>query len=176
MSTCRRPRGGDDRDRSSGRRWRWWRRDGGGRSYDQGHIAYLLSAQAIDWPDFWRRAEEGRCRRACWLTLRLVERYWGHQPIDWPELELDSAAAESAMDTAALLMLREVSVSSDVRLAHELGQQGTWLGRLGLLRRRSFPSRAVIASAYPVRADSPRVWLYYLRHLWRQASQRLRRF
>ena len=37
MSTCRRPRGGDDRDRSSGRRWRWWRRDGGGRSYDQGH-------------------------------------------------------------------------------------------------------------------------------------------
>jgi hypothetical protein len=136
-------------------------------------IAYLLSAQAIDWPDFWRRAEAGRCRRACWLTLRLVERYWGHQPIDWPELELDSAAAESAMDTAAVLMLQELSVSTDVRLAHELEQQGTWLGRLGLLRRRSFPSRAVIASAYPVRADSPRVWLYYLRHLWRQASQRL---
>ena len=136
-------------------------------------IAYLLSAQAIDWPDFWRRAEAGGCRRACWLTLRLVERYWGTQPIAWPELALDSAAAESAMDTAALLMLREVSVSSDVRLAHELGQQGTWLGRLDLLRRRSFPSRAVIASAYPVRADSPRVWLYYLRHLWRQASQRL---
>jgi RHS repeat-associated protein len=35
-STCRHPRDGDDRGRSSARRWRWWRRDGGGRSYDQG--------------------------------------------------------------------------------------------------------------------------------------------
>jgi hypothetical protein len=135
-------------------------------------IAYLLSAQAIDWPDFWRRAEEGRCQRACWLTLRLVERYWGSQPIDWPELSLDSAAAESAIDTAALLMLRDFSTKFDVRLAHDLGQ----MGRLGLVWRRLFPSRALIATLYPVRPDSPRIYLYYLLRLWRQASQRLPQF
>ena len=35
------PARGDDRDRSSGRRWCWWRRDGGGRSYDQGPFCML---------------------------------------------------------------------------------------------------------------------------------------
>jgi hypothetical protein len=77
------------------------------------------------------------------------------------------------MDTAALLMLREASVSSDVRLAHDLEQHGTWRGRLGLVWRRVFPSRVLIAAAYPVRPDSPRVYLYYLPHLWRLTRQRL---
>ena len=35
-SICRHPRAENARARSSGRRWRWWRRDGGGRGYDQG--------------------------------------------------------------------------------------------------------------------------------------------
>jgi len=136
-------------------------------------IAWLLSAEPIDWPDFWRRAEHGGDQRACWLTLQLVERYWGTQPIDWPAMASDPAAAESAGDTIAALMLQDVGQLPVVNLTHALGQQSTRRGKLGLLLRRLIPSKVWVASAYPVRPDSPRVYLYYLPHLWRLASQRL---
>ena len=38
---------------------------------------------------------------------------------------------------------------------------------------RLFPPKAQIAAAYPVRQDSALLYLYYLPHLWRLASQRV---
>jgi hypothetical protein len=56
---------------------------------------------------------------------------------------------------------------------HALGQRDTLRDRFRLVLRRLFPTRLWIAGAYPVRATSPRVYLYYAPHLWRLLSQRL---
>lgn len=149
-------------------------------------IGYLLAAEPIDWAAFWQRAERGGWTRACWLTLRLVERHWGVDGIVWPAPEhrpesaaaqtaLDTAA-QTALDTAALMLLRDLSVTCDVGLSHALQQQASPADKLRLLLRRLFPTRVWIAGAYPVSATSPRVYLYYLPHLWRLLSQRVPQF
>lgn len=138
-------------------------------------IAYLLATEPIDWDAFWWRAERDGRTRACWLTLCLAERYWCTSNIVWPDPAPGSATAQSALETAALLMLRDARMTSDVGFAHALGQQDTLRDRLGLMLRRLFPSRLWIAGAYPVRPTSPRVYLYYVPHLWRLLRHRLPR-
>jgi hypothetical protein len=141
-------------------------------------IGYLVAAEPIDWSAFWQRAEQGGWTRACWLTLRLVERHWGVDGIVWPapEHRPESAAAQTALDTAALMLLRDLSATRDVGLTHALQQQASSTDKMHLLLRRLFPTRVWIAGAYPVSATSPRVYLYYLPHLWRLLSQRLPQF
>lgn len=139
-------------------------------------IAFLLERQPIDWASFWRTASEGRLKRACWLTLRLVEAYWGGENIGWPAESMTFPSTDRALQQGALLMLRDCDASSDVHLAHELGQVDSARAWLWFLVDRLFPPKAQIAIAYPVRQDSALLYLYYLLRLWRLASQRLPQF
>lgn len=136
-------------------------------------IAFLLERQPIDWDGFWQGAARAHLLRTCWLTLSLVEVYWGGANIRWPEASLSYPGAERAREQAALLMLRDFGIRDDVRLARDLGQVKASRDLLGFLLDRLFPPKARIAALYPVHQDSPLLYLYYLPHLWRLASQRL---
>ncbi|MBK1646799.1 hypothetical protein CKO25_19585 [Thiocapsa imhoffii] len=138
-------------------------------------IAFLLERQPIDWPRFWQAADQGRLQRACWLTLRLVEHHWGGDSMRWPAMTESVPGGERALEQASLLMLRDLSTGSDVKLAHTFVHQQSVRAKFGLLFGRLIPSKARIASGYPVRQDSASIYLYYIPHLWRLVSQRIPR-
>lgn len=139
-------------------------------------IAYLLRDGPIDWPLFWRLAERGGQRSACELTLRLAEAYWGALGVQWPADGRRFGGTDAVMEQAARLMLRDCSPAGDVRLANELGRQGSRLAQLGLIGRRLFPPKSMIAAAYPVAEQSWRIYFYYLFHLWRLVGERVPQF
>ena len=136
-------------------------------------IAYLLAAETIDWIRFWKLAQQDGDARACWLTLRLVQQYWGPQSIAWPSSAAPPSGLDNILARSAHLMLRDASASRDVLLANALQRQGSNYSKLGLLLRKLFPPRTRIVAEYPVRKGSPAVYWSYLRHLWRLTFQRL---
>ena len=76
-------------------------------------IAFLLRRHAIDWPLFWCLAGQVRSTRACFLALRLTERYWGGQPVSWPASALPpSPIDDTLLDTVALLTLRDAKLAT----------------------------------------------------------------
>ena len=91
-------------------------------------IGYLLQSEPIDWTAFWQRASEQHCVRACWLTLRLVEQYWGALAINWPDPCPSDREGAQALETAAALMLRDYSTSGDLGLAHASTSGGSKWG------------------------------------------------
>ncbi len=136
-------------------------------------IGYLVQRETIDWTAFWQRASRQHCVRSCWLTLGLVERHWGTLGIDWRQQCPSDRESAQALETAAALMLRDYRTSSIAALARIGQQQISILAKLGLLLRRVFPARTTIAAAYPVRAKSPRVFLFYLPYIWGLVSRQL---
>lgn len=139
-----------------------------------GDIAFLLATRAIDWPLFWRLARQAGRSRGCVLCLRLAERYWGPQPIQWPqEMASEHPCPDDQLRDAMELMLMERAARWDVLLSVRM-TQGTGLrGKLRLGARRVFMPRALVAARYPVAADSPRVFLWYPACWWGLARQYL---
>lgn len=136
--------------------------------------ACLLESQPIDWPLFWQRAHAGGWTRGCLLLLKMVERYFGEQPIAWPEVvQEDPASLEGMLNTASLLTLRDVTSQADVQLGSELRDRQSIGRKLGVLLRRVFPSRKRIAATYPVSLDSSWLYLWYVAEWWRQLTRRL---
>nr|WP_319565125.1 nucleotidyltransferase family protein [uncultured Rhodoferax sp.] len=132
-------------------------------------LAFLLTTQAIDWPLFWSLAQQGQQTQGCLLALKLTQRYWGINHIEWPnavtqkQVELDAPT-----DIAAFLMLREGADRRDVNLHLEILKSTSKTGILFSLLRRLFPSKDMIAENYLVRRDSWYIYLWYLvnlRHL-----------
>lgn len=138
-----------------------------------GDIAFLLRSHAIDWPLFWRLAEDWRQTRAARLTLTLARRYWNLDDIEWPVNQEPTPIPESMQIAAAGLMLEEPETSFLLRFGHELTRSGNPLQALWILFRRFFPERARIAMTYPVRQDSPLIGLYYLRYAASRLVNRL---
>lgn len=135
-------------------------------------IAYLLERHAIDWPLFWRLADDAQCRRGAMLSFALVRRYWPDTPIEWPEGE-DAAVPEAILLAVAGASLRSSDHrDSDHLLVHALLTDGGGR-RAAHIWRRLFPERNDIALTYPVRAGSPLIGYYYLKRLWKLATQRL---
>jgi Uncharacterised nucleotidyltransferase len=122
-------------------------------------IAALLGTHRIDWPLFWTIAErQGRARGAI-FALRMASDYWGELPIDWVGRE-DKAQAipASAIAAAAVLSLRDLGKSADLKLAEATRQAGG----TGTLLRKLFPRPALLRSAYPNRGlwrDLPGLYL-----------------
>ena len=142
-------------------------------------IAYLLDSQPIDWNLFWRLARQGGFERACWLTFKLVERYWGAREIPLPDLGIDdSEAVATSLETAALLMSRAYGESDSrlVQLALDMQQRKSGVKRFGLLASRLFPPKQQVSATYSIPADSWRIFLCYPRHWWRLASDRVFKF
>jgi hypothetical protein len=137
-------------------------------------IAFLLRRQAIDWPLFWGLAGQVRSTRACLLALRLTERYWGGQPVNWPASALPpSPIDDTLLDTVALLTLRDAAGTRDQTLHDQLSRQTTWVAKGRLALRKLLPSRIAMATIYPVQPHSPRVLLWYPVRWWRLLVRRL---
>lgn len=141
-------------------------------------IAYLIETQTIDWALFWRLARQGGYQRSCWLTLRLVERYWDSRGTVQYDMGENIAATELPLDAATFLMLQDFDASdtSFVVLALDLRHRRSLGGKLLVLIRRAIPPKAEIAGMYSVPEDSLRLYLCYPRHWWRLASERLPRY
>ena len=108
-------------------------------------IAALLGTHAIDWPLFWAIAErQGRARGAI-FALRMAEDYWGNLPIDWAGREGEARAIPAAAtDAAAVLSLRDLATSADLKLAESATRQGG----TGRLLGKLFPSPTLLRGAY----------------------------
>ena len=127
-------------------------------------IAFLLRGHSIDWPLFWRLAQEWRQTRAAALTLTLTRRYWNLNDGELPALPEPTPIPESIQIAAAGLMLEEPDTFFMLRAGHEITRLGNLMSGVWILFRRFFPERARIAMTYPVREDSPLIWIYYLRY------------
>lgn len=148
-----------------------------GHQFDNGplllsDIAFLVERHEIDWPLFWRLADEAQCRRGAMLSFTLVRRYWPDTAIAWPEggaepvpEAIAAAAARASLRGGGhrksdnLLVYARLTDAGPQRAAH------VW--------RRLFPERNHIARVYPVRADSPLILFYYAKRLWTLATERL---
>ena len=135
-------------------------------------LAYLLASHEIDWPLFWTLAEERGQSRACVLMLKLVERYFGAQAVDWPEPHQD--IPDWVLEQAALATLAD----SDAR--GEVAVLGGTLGRASLpekiayLLHKAFPPRKRIEAMYPVSGN--RVYFGYVMNWWRLATRRIPKY
>ena len=131
-------------------------------------LAYLLASHEIDWPLFWILAEERGQSRACVLMLRLVERYFGSQAVDWPEMP---GVPDWVLEQAALATLADSDARRDVAV------HGGTLGRASLpekiayLLYRARPPRKRIETMYPVSGN--RVYFGYVMNWWRLATRRI---
>lgn len=140
-------------------------------------IAFLLENQEIDWPLFWAMAEQGQHKRGCLLALKLMERYWGMKSIGWPGgVARDTASMEAQLDIAALLMLRDFEIRSDVTLAKEVAHHPSLIGKFGALLRKIFVPKMQIAASYPVSKNSALIYFWYPVRWWRLATKRLPEF
>lgn len=137
-------------------------------------LAFLLETHTIDWPLFWRLAEARGQTRGCLLTLKLMERYFGEQAIVWPvSVQAQSTSLEALMDATSLLTLCDFDARGDVALASAVHHHAGLVGKLGFALKKVFPPRAVVASMYPVPADSPWIYPWYAVYWWRLATKRL---
>jgi len=136
-------------------------------------LAYLLTTQEIDWPLFWRLADERDLNRGCMLALRMTERYFGSMNIAWPK---DSAVEPSIIEKACLLSLRSFGDSGFVDLVVKARSYSTPLGVAKFILGKAFPPKDAIASMYPVSKKSPMIYLWYMANWWRLINVRLPRF
>lgn len=148
-----------------------------GHQFDNGpllfsDIAFLLATHPLDWPLFWRLADDAKCRRGAQLSFALVRRYWPDTPFVPPESS-DEPVPEEVLRAAAGSSLRgQEHRASDHLLVDARLTEGS-AKRTAHVWRRLFPERNNIALIYPVRADSPFIAYYYARRLWTLATERL---
>jgi hypothetical protein len=119
-------------------------------------IYHLIQKLAIDWALFERRAAACGITAACHLGLALTRRFQPELPLP---VGLVDTVDDAALDDAQALLLRSFSRRGATEMVSEL-QSGSGARLAGLLSR-TLPSRTVMASRYPVSADSWRVLLYY---------------
>ncbi len=137
-------------------------------------LAFLLDKHPIDWPLFWSMAERGRHVRGCWLALKLTERYWGKQPIAWPDSPPLAALEDGdLLARTAQLMLRDFDAREGVSLHATLEAKQTLAAKATHVCSRLFAPRTLVATQYAVRPDDWRIYGYYPVRWWRLLRQRL---
>lgn len=138
-------------------------------------LAYLLTSEPIDWPLFWRLAQDRGQVRGCLLAFGLLERYWGELPITWPD-DLVRADMVMPIDEAALMMLRDFDARRDVTLGSEVAAQVSLARKLKLFLCKAFPPKVQIAAQYPVSQHSLRIYFWYPVKWWSLLAARLPRY
>jgi hypothetical protein len=140
-------------------------------------LAFLLKAKKIDWPLFWHLAQQGRYTRGCLLSLKLTQRYWGVECVEWPSFtEQELSGLEASVDVAAKLMLQDSSARTDVALQVGLRKAVGPVAKIRHAWRKLFPSRLEIAANYPVKPNSWRIHYWYLVRLHHRLTLRLPEF
>lgn len=140
-------------------------------------LSCLIRGTEIDWPIFWRLADQGGWTRGCLLLLRMTQRYFGDIPIDFPESTLSALESVDALlvATCSSLMLCDSHSHADMMLVEALA--GKPLHRkLSILLGRVFPPSAQIAAFYPVSDNPLGVYFGYLSKGARLVSKRLPEF
>lgn len=139
-------------------------------------VALLARTEPVDWTLFWRLAGEGGWARGCRLVLAMAERYYGRLPAGaTASAGAEWADAEAFASRVSTLTLRDVEARGDVKVAAAL-EGRTAGGKAAYLLGRAFPPKTVIATRYPVAADSPAVYLWYAPHLAWILGRRLPEF
>jgi len=132
-------------------------------------LAYLLERHTIDWPLFWRRAQQHGQTRGALLLLKMVEHYFGGQPVEWTEsVQTEHESAKAQAEKAAVLTLRRSAGRYDT-----LASRSGIAKKLGILFKHAFPSKREIAARYPVSEESRRIYLWYFARLWRLSTVHL---
>lgn len=129
-------------------------------------IAALLGTHAIDWRLFWAIAERQGKARGAIFALRMAQEYWGSLPIDWAGREAEARAIPAAaIDAAAVLSLRDLATSADLKLAESATRSGGTVRLLGKL----FPQPSLLRGAYPNSGQRRELPGLYLRK-WRDIA------
>ncbi|KQX20329.1 MULTISPECIES: nucleotidyltransferase family protein [unclassified Sphingomonas] len=148
-----------------------------GHQFDNGplllsDIAFLVERHAIDWPLFWRLADEAQCRRGAMLSFALVRHYWPDIAIAGPEGGEETVPEAVAVAAARASLRGGGHRKSDNLLINARLTDGGHR-RAAHVWRRLFPERNHIALIYPVRAGSPLIPFFYAKRLWTLATERL---
>jgi hypothetical protein len=140
-------------------------------------LAFLLQRHAIDWPWFWQRTGHHGHTRGALLLLKMVERYFGKQPIDWyAEVRMDDGTVDAMIDEASLLTLRDISSKMDFNLEVNVLSHSTTRGKLGFFFKKVFPLKKEMATFYPVAENSLQIYLWYPIRWWHIVTMRLPEF
>ncbi|WP_168184181.1 nucleotidyltransferase family protein [Thioclava sp. F42-5] len=137
-------------------------------------IQWLLASSAIDWPFFWKLAEDEDAIAGAALCLRLAETLCGDMGVEWNcEAREAVDAAPDVVRHAARSLLQDFHSRGDAKLRVVLSTTSPLSGRIRELQARIFPSRGHLAKLYPFKPGSPMLWLCYPAHWKRIFSQRL---
>ncbi len=140
-------------------------------------LGYLLRTHSVDWPQFWELARLGGHLRGAVLALRLLERFWGKQAIEWPAGTQDhDYATDALIDISTQLMLCDFEARGDVNLGHGIESQGSLTDKASFLLGKAFPAKSTIAATAPVSEDSLWIYAWYPVRWWKLLTQRLPSF
>lgn len=129
-------------------------------------IAALLGTHSIDWPLFWAIAERQSRARGAIFALRMAKDYWGDLPVDWAGRDDEARAIpDAAIKAAAILSLRDLATSADLKLA----ESATRRGGTGRLLGKLFPGPTLLRGAYPNNGQRRELPGLYLRK-WRDIA------
>jgi hypothetical protein len=135
-------------------------------------IAFLLKTSQIDWSLFWKEANTGCWAKGCFLTLKIVEKYWGALAIDWPDDHLSIVTSlEDMIKEATLLMLGNYDGLSEAGFATEIMLSTSPAVKMRLIMRELFRSRLRMSAASGIPALSPYIYLEYFK-LWKRVIVR----
>ncbi len=131
-------------------------------------VGFLLARHRIDWAAVWRAAEQQGIVRGCVLLLRLLEREWGPEPVEWHGR--GASVDDEVLQSASMLLLQESQRPGHLVIAKASRGVG---GAVRLALQRIFMPRRDLALMYPVKADSLAAFAWYPRHWWRLVTRRL---
>lgn len=131
-------------------------------------LALLAQHHQLDWEQILRRASNG-WRRYLLAPLYLAKLHLGADIPDWVMAELDAERDKSQwLESAEYLIFSELDdhmlLNSDMQ---KILCSKNSLERIAAFGKIVFPTRAAIATHFPVRPDSAIAFLYYPRH-WRR--------
>jgi len=139
-------------------------------------LRYLIRGTQINWPLFWRLADQGGWTRGCLLLLRMTQRYFGGMPIDFPDFALSEPEGVDALTaTCSSLTLSDFKSRGDARLAGTLAGKSIYQ-KLPVLLGKVFPPKAQIEASYPVSDYSLGICFGYLSNGARILSKRVPEF
>jgi hypothetical protein len=129
-------------------------------------LAEAVSRLAVNWDLLGKRAWNAGVGRAVWLLLALTaELFQATIPESGLKRIAPSPLPAGLWEEAKETVFKDESEQTQRTTPHPnlvlfMGRK-RWRDKCALVARRIFPSRQSIAAQYPVRADSPRVFLYY---------------
>lgn len=139
-------------------------------------LSYLIRGTEIDWPLFWRLADEGGWTRGCLLLLKMTQRYFGGMPIDFSDFALsEPEGVDALVATCSSLTLSDFKSRGDARLVGALAGKSIHQ-KLSVLLGKVFPPKAQIAASYPVSDNSLGIYFGYLSNGARVLSKRMPEF